>query len=143
MWMQVSDGGRYALLDGYLSYTPDSIWNDRWNIRIIRSLMSLEGLEQAPIDVAADRQALPWDVRRLNLTGVVIFDSPESGPAVAYMQTVLRTNPESESACTLFHLEPQQSRSRGIPSDHRATDSARPHTSIDFPPPAEPARLGR
>jgi hypothetical protein len=143
MWMQVSDGGRYALLDGYLSYTPDSIWNDRWNIRIIRSLMSLEGLEQAPIDVAADRQALPSDVRRLNLTGVVIFDSPERGPAVAYMQTVLRTNPESEGTCTLFHLEPQQSRSRRIPSDRRETDSAGPHTSIDSPPPAEPARLGR
>jgi hypothetical protein len=146
MWMQASDGGRYALLDGYLSYTPDSIWNDRWNIRVVRSLMSLEGLEQTPIDIAADRQALPSDVRRLNLTGVVIFDSPERGPAVSYIQTVLRTNPESGGTCTVFPVQPQQSGGKPILVDPRASERGRLDTSIDSRVPSVPteaAGLGR
>jgi hypothetical protein len=115
MWMQVTDGARYALVDGYLSYTPDSIWGNRWDIRIIRSLMSLEGLEHAPVDVAADRQALPSDVRRLNLSGVVIFDSPDRGRAVSYIQNVLGTDPESGGACTVFHLDHQSKLTRRQP----------------------------
>ncbi|HXW55603.1 MAG TPA: hypothetical protein VEJ67_07655 [Candidatus Cybelea sp.] len=143
MWMQVSDGGRYALLDGYLSYTPDSIWNDRWNIRVIRSLMSLEGLEQAPIDIAADRQALPSDIRRLNLAGVVIFDSPEGSPAVSYIQTVLRTRPESRGTCRVFPVQPQQSEGGPISLERRPADRGRLPTSSDSPAAAEAAGLRR
>jgi hypothetical protein len=143
MWMQVSDGGHYALVDGYLSYTPDSIWKDRWNIRIIRSLMSIEGLEHAPIDVAADQKALPSDVRRLNLSGIVIFDSPEGVAAVRYLRSLLGTDPTSGGACTVFRPDPQQSQARTGKLEDGATHTGGVHISMDSPTATEAAKLSR
>ncbi|MGH9738568.1 MAG: hypothetical protein ACRD4X_08260, partial [Candidatus Acidiferrales bacterium] len=33
MWMQVADRGRFAIMGGYLSYTPPGAWKPFWNFR--------------------------------------------------------------------------------------------------------------
>lgn len=104
MWMQISDGGQFALIDGYLSYTPPEVWKQFWNVRILRSLMSMEGLVQVPIDLAADRQTSAATIRGLNLSAVVIYDSPESAAAAKYIEAVFGAEPQREGNCTVFSL---------------------------------------
>ena len=102
MWMQVSDGGRFALVDGYLSYTPPEVWKHFWNIRILRSLTVMEGMVGAPIDVEADQKSAPATISELNLSAIVIYDSPESGAAEKYVKAVFGAKPEREGNCTVF-----------------------------------------
>lgn len=104
MWMQVASGGKYALVDGYLSYTPPEIWKPFWNIRILRSLMSIEGLYPAPIDSVADRASAMETIRQLNLSAVVIYDSPEAERGTSYVEKVFGVMPESAGNCTVFSL---------------------------------------
>lgn len=102
MWMQVSDGGRFALIDGYLSYTPPEVWKHFWKIRILRSLAVMEGMVSAPIDVEADRTTAEATIRELNLSTIVVYDSPESGAAVKYVESVFGAKPQREGNCTIF-----------------------------------------
>lgn len=111
MWMQISDGGQFALIDGYLSYTPPEVWKHFWDVRILRSLTSLEGLVQVPVDVAADRQTAAATIRQLNLSAIVIYDAPRSTAAANYVESVFGSAPQREGNCTVFNL----------------SDAARPH----------------
>jgi hypothetical protein len=108
MWMQVSSNGRYALVDGYLSYTPPELWKPFWNVRILRSLMSLEGLNHAPIDTKADSASAAATIRKLNLSAVVVFDSPERDAGVQYVEKVFGAEPQRSGTCTIFPLQPPQ-----------------------------------
>jgi hypothetical protein len=106
MWMQVSDGGHYALVDGYLSYTPPDIWKHFWDIRILRSLLSLQGTNHARIDVISDRESAPAAIRELNLTAAVVYDSPERDAGIAYIENVFGAKPEPSGSCAVFRLRP-------------------------------------
>lgn len=105
MWMQVSDGGRFAIVDGYLSYSPPDIWKPFWNIRILRSLMALEGIYHTPIDMSADAASVPATIRELNLSAAVVFDSPQQDAAVSYMESVFGVKPKRAGTCTIFPLK--------------------------------------
>jgi hypothetical protein len=107
MWMQVSDQGTFAIVDGYLSYSPPDVWKPFWNIRILRSLMSLEGIYHTPIDTSADAISAAAAVRELNLSAAVVFDPPQHDAGVAYMQKVFGVQPERAGTCTIFRLQPQ------------------------------------
>jgi hypothetical protein len=109
MWMQAEANGKFALVDGYLSYTSPEIWKPLWDIRILRSLMSLEGENHAPIDRAADAASAAAAVRELHLSAAVVFDSPERGAGVAYIENVFGARPERAGSCTVFRLQPPQS----------------------------------
>jgi hypothetical protein len=106
MWMQVSDEGRFAIVDGYLSYSPPDIWKPFWNIRILRSLMSLEGIYHTPIDASADAASAAAAIRELNLSAAVVFDSPQQNEGVAYMENVFGAKAEHAGTCTIFPLHP-------------------------------------
>jgi len=104
MWAQVASGGKFALVDGYLSYTPPEIWKPFWNIRILRSLMSIEGLYPAPIDAVADRASAEETIREFNLSAVVIYDSPNAGRGGSYVEEVFGVKPQRAGSCTVFPL---------------------------------------
>lgn len=102
MWLQVSDGGRYSLVDGYVSYGPASLWDELYRISFVRSLRSLQGQLNTPVDLDADRKSLPSDVQELNLSAVVVFDSPQQDAAVRYLQEVLGQKGLDAGSCTVF-----------------------------------------
>jgi hypothetical protein len=104
MWMQVSDGGRYALIDGYLSYTPQCTWRTLWTVPILRSLLSLQGMLRAPVDVSADANSASAATRDLNLSAIVVFDSPGHDAAVEYIENAFAMRGERAGSCTLFRL---------------------------------------
>ncbi|MGH9734813.1 MAG: hypothetical protein ACRD8A_09520 [Candidatus Acidiferrales bacterium] len=106
MWMQTTDHGHFALIDGYLSYTPPEVWEHFWDVRILRSLMVMEGMVRAPIDVEADRKTARATIGELNLSGIVIYDSPESGAAVSYVERVFGAKPGRAGNCTVFSVPP-------------------------------------
>lgn len=119
MWMQVSDNGRFAITDGYLSYTPPDVWKPFWNIRILRSLMSLEGKYHAPIDTAADAASAAATIRELNLSAAVVFDSPERDADDAYLENVFGIQPERAGSCTVFRLQAYQAAAQAAePKSH-------------------------
>ena len=105
MWMQVSDDGRYALIDGYVSYGPDELWNRHYRIPILRSLLSLQGKFDSSIDPSADRRTLPAALEELNLSAIVVFDSPRRDAAVRYLEAVLGRHGQSAGSCTVFGIE--------------------------------------
>jgi hypothetical protein len=104
MWMQLSDDGRYALIDGYVSYGPDDLWSDHHRIPILRSLLSLQGKFDASIDASADRRTLPAAIEELNLRAIVVFDSPRRDAAVRYIEAVLGRHGQSAGSCTVFEI---------------------------------------
>jgi hypothetical protein len=123
LWMQASDDGRFALVDGYLSYTPSYIWTRFWNLRILRSLFVLQGLAHAPIDVAADRKTVPAITRELNLRAILVYDSAQRDAAVRYVETVFDAQPQREGSCTVFPIDAarnaREPRNRVAPRDPR------------------------
>jgi hypothetical protein len=106
MWMQASDGGRFALIDGYLSYTPKYIWTQFWDVRILRSLFSLQGTARAPVDFSADRKSARSTIRQLNLSAIVVYDSRERDSGVSYIESVFGAQPQRLGTCTLFRVDP-------------------------------------
>ncbi|MGH9710798.1 MAG: hypothetical protein ACRD37_09640, partial [Candidatus Acidiferrales bacterium] len=104
MWMQVIDGGRYALVDGYLSYVPRDVWHEFYDLPLLRSLMSLQGTYHTPIDPVADRPSIPATIRRLNLSAIVVFDSPQHDAAVRYLGAALGRTGQNGGGCTVFEI---------------------------------------
>jgi len=120
MWMQLTDGGRYALVDGYLSYVPRDVWHEFYDLPLLRSLMSLQGTYHTPINPAADRPSLPATIRQLNLSAIVVFDSPEHDAAVRYLNATLGHGGLNAGSCIAFALSPQNSAAKIPPSHLRA-----------------------
>lgn len=106
MWMQASDGGQYALVDGYLSYSPPATWTQFWDARVVRSLLSLEGLSNAAVDPEADRESVAATIRTLNLRAFVVFDSPRQGIGIRYGEVVFGGRGMRAGSCTVFELAP-------------------------------------
>ena len=104
MWMQVTDDGRFALVDGYLSYVPPDVWREFYDLPLLRSLMSLQGTYHTPIDPPADRKSLPATIRKLDLSAVVVFDSPQQGAAIRYLDAALGRKGVNAGSCTIFEL---------------------------------------
>ncbi len=112
MWMQVSDNGRYSLIDGYVSYAPDRVWREFYRISILRSLLSLQGRSSSPVDLLHDQQTVPDVVRELNLSAVVVFDSPQHDAGIHYVQTVFGRQGQNAGSCTVFEIEMNQTAAR-------------------------------
>lgn len=106
MWMQLTSGGRYALTDGYLSYVPPDVWREFYDLPLLRSLMSLQGTYRTPIDPAADRSSMPAAIRRLDLSAIVVFRSPQHDAAVQYLDAVLGRPGQNAGSCTVFTFSP-------------------------------------
>ena len=104
MWMQVRDGGGFELVDGYLSYVPADVWREFYELPLLRSLMALQGTYHTPVDPAADRKSLPVAIRRLNLSAIAVFDSPERDAAVRYLEAVLGSEGQNGGSCTVFEI---------------------------------------
>jgi hypothetical protein len=104
MWMQVSDRGRYALVDGYLSYSADRVWSDYYRNPVLRSLLSLQGVFHAPVDAQADKAAAPAAFRDLNASAIVVFDSPQQDAAVRYLESVLGRPGQPGGSCSVFDV---------------------------------------
>lgn len=104
MWMQARDGGGYALTDGYVSYGPDSIWNEYWSVPILRSLRSVQEGKPAPFDLSTIRASMPGAIRGLNLGALVVFDSPQREATLNYLSQVLDQSGERQATCTVFDL---------------------------------------
>ena len=108
MWMQVADSGRFAIVDGYLSYTPPDAWKPFWNLRILRSLMTIENIYHERLDTTADAASAADTIRDLNLSAAIVWDSPQRDAGVTYLQKVFGAQPERDGSCTVFRLRPEQ-----------------------------------
>lgn len=126
MWMQVSDQGQFAIVDGYLSYSPPDVWKPFWNVPILRSLMSLEGIYHTQIDASAEAGSAAATIHELHLSAAVVFDSPQRDAGIAYMGNVFGVKPERAGTCTIFRLQPQ---TNGAGSHSPAHMSATPFSS--------------
>lgn len=126
MSMQMADRGRYALIDGYVSYASDSVWSEFERFPILRSLLTLEEDDRTPsgklarpvnsasaypriADPIADRETVPDTVRELNLSAIVVFDSGQHHAAVQYLETTFDQTPESAGSCSIFDTRQVQS----------------------------------
>jgi len=123
MWMQLTDDGRFALVDGYLSYVPRDVWHEFYDLPLLRSLMSLQGTYHAPVDPTADRPSIPATIRRLNLSAIVVFDSPQRDAAVQYLNLALGRTGRRTGSCTVFTLTPQKAAAQ-IPPSHLPANMA-------------------
>ncbi|MGH9573356.1 MAG: hypothetical protein ACRD40_07495 [Candidatus Acidiferrales bacterium] len=104
MWMQIRDGGEYALTEGYVSYGPDSIWNEYWRVPVLRSLRSVQEEKPIPLDIATVRASMPEAIRRLNLGGFVVFDSAQGEVSASYLRQILGQPGERQATCTVFNV---------------------------------------
>jgi hypothetical protein len=104
MWMQVTDQARYALVDGYLSYSADRVWSDYYRNPVLRSLLTVQGIFQAPVDARADQSLAPAAFRDLNASAFVVFDSPQRDAAVGYLSALLGEPGEPAGSCTVFDV---------------------------------------
>ena len=102
MWMQVTDQGRYKLVDGYLSYSPRSVWRDYWQNPVLRSLLSIQNEFPSPVAPETDRAIAAASLRELNASAVVIFDSPEQDAAVRYIGSLLAEEGQRAGSCIVF-----------------------------------------
>ncbi|HWF39774.1 MAG TPA: hypothetical protein VG322_14725 [Candidatus Acidoferrales bacterium] len=101
-WMQVRDEGRYKLVDGYLSYSPERIWLDYWANPIVRSLLAIQGEFGAPVALEKDRDVAASALRELDASAIVIFDSPQQDAAVGYVHGLLEREGRREGSCVVF-----------------------------------------
>lgn len=108
MWMQACDGGDYALVDGYLSYSPTATWTEFWDVPVIRSLLSLEGILNVPVDPAADRTTVGETISKLNLRAFVVFDSPQEQSGMRYAKGVFGGSGTRAGSCTIFEVGSKQ-----------------------------------
>ena len=108
MWMQVNDGGRYGLADGYVSYGPNSIWASYWNEPILRSLRWLQSGEPMALDDAVVRASAPATVSNLNIGAFVVFDFPRRDAVVDYLGRALELQGQRQANCTVFDLRSRQ-----------------------------------
>lgn len=104
MWMQVSDHGRYPLVDGYLSYTADRVWSSYYGNPVLRSLLSLQGIFHTQVNPSADRATAAAAFRELNASAIVVFDSPQRNAAVSYLNALLGETGQPAGSCTVFEV---------------------------------------
>lgn len=117
MWMQVNDGGRYALADGYISYGPNSIWEQFWSVPILRALRSVQDGIDSPTNIASIRESMPKTMRDLNIGAFVVFDFPRTDSTVDYLQQILAQQGQRQLRCTVFDLRPARNRIARTPAD--------------------------
>ena len=103
-WMQVSDQGRYKLVDGYLSYTPDRVWLAYWDNPVLRSLLAIQGEFGSPVPLQTDPQMANIAFRQLDATAIVLFDSPQQDTAAAYISNLLGRAGQRAGSCLVFAL---------------------------------------
>ena len=104
MWMQVIDGGRYSLTDGYVSYGPAALWDEFWSVPILRSMRSVQEGDAAPFDDATVKASMPGAIRDLNIGAFVVFDFPQRDHTVEYLQRILQAQTQRQPSCTIFDL---------------------------------------
>jgi len=132
MAMQMADGGRYALMDGYVSYGSETVWSQFQRFPILRSLIALQstGMDtsnsfaspggaapseqgNALPDISAagpvtDRQTAEAMIRDLHLNAVVVFDSSSHQTTVSYLTQVFGQPPMAAGTCSVFEMRQDQ-----------------------------------
>jgi hypothetical protein len=115
MAMQMADDGRYALMDGYVSYGSDAIWSQFYRFPILHSLVALQrtgaGPTTPPADPLSDRETAAGMVRELHLSAIVVFDSSRNGAAIRYLEDVFGQHEISGGSCSVFELQAPQTAS--------------------------------
>ena len=104
MWMQLSDGGRYALADGYVSYGPDSIWREFWQLPILRSLRALQSGATPFSNPTVDQGSLAAAADELHLGAIVVYDFARRDAVANYLQQLLGTPGQRLATCTVFRV---------------------------------------
>jgi hypothetical protein len=116
MAMQMGDNGRYALMDGYVSYGADSVWSEFERYPILRSLLALQkiggpsphSVAVLPGDVESDKETTAGMIRDLQLSAIVVFDTERHGEAIDYLEGVLGRQPNNLATCSVFETgQPQ------------------------------------
>jgi hypothetical protein len=115
MAMQMADDGRYALMDGYVSYGSDAIWSQFYRFPILHSLVALQGTDSSaaalPAAGSGDQESAAAMVRELHLSAIVVFDSSQHGAAVRYLENVFGQQPLRGGSCSVFELQQTQAAS--------------------------------
>jgi hypothetical protein len=109
MWMQLMDGGRYRLVDGYVgNYLPDRVRAEFDEMPIVRFLSRVP---LTPIVPAPDREFADFLVRKLNLCAVVVFDASQRQTELNYVREVFRAQESTVGSCAVFEIaaEPKNS----------------------------------
>jgi len=116
MAMQMGDDGRYALMDGYVSYGSDSIWSEFGRYPILRSLIALQrddgrsasSMEGLPDNALSDKETAEGMVRDLQLSAIVVFDARKHDAAIRYLEEVFGQQPTSAGSCSVFEMPQTQ-----------------------------------
>ena len=87
-----------------MSYSADRVWSDYYRNPVLRSLLSVQGIFQAPVDARADQSLAPAAFRDLNASAFVVFDSPQRDAAVGYLSALLGEPGEPAGSCTVFDV---------------------------------------
>jgi hypothetical protein len=108
-WMQMMDGGRYRLVDGYVGmHVPDRVWAEFDQIPVVRFLRIMP---TDPVVPAPDREFAESLVRQLNLCAVVVFDASQRPTELNYVREVFRARESTVGSCAVFEIaaEPKNS----------------------------------
>jgi hypothetical protein len=122
MWMQMGDGGRYALIDGRVSpYVPGDPWNNFIDKTPVLGALHAESqpLRDNPSEETRSQPvgSLPFPsdagqvsdvVKQLNLRAVVVFDASDRPGDVDYVRRVFGGSESMVGTCEVFEL-PQDS----------------------------------
>jgi hypothetical protein len=109
MWMQLMDGGRYHLVDGYAgNYIPDRVRAEFDQMPIVRFLSKVP---VTPIVPAPDREFADFLVRKINLCAVVVFNASQRQTELNYVRDVFRAQESTVGSCAVFEVaaEPKNS----------------------------------
>ena len=115
MWMQMSDGGRYSLVDGRVSpYVPGDVWDGFIDKIPILSFLHAKTQPDRPGEQArpsANPAASPSDsrfagdvIKQLDLRAVVVFDASERPDDVEYVRRVFGGTENLVGTCAVFEL---------------------------------------
>lgn len=103
MWMQIMDGGRYRILDGYAApYVPAHLWTEFDQTPIVGSLRHTP---TQPLLAKQDRPYADFLRRKLNLGAVVVFDAPERTDELSYVRQVFGGKETLVGSCAVFELK--------------------------------------
>jgi hypothetical protein len=107
MWMQIMDGGRYRLVEGYEGiYPPARVQTEIDQMPIVRSLRAMP---EEPVVAASDRESTDLLVRKLDLGAIVVFDPLDHRAELNYVREVFEGKEALTDACAVFETTSESS----------------------------------
>lgn len=132
MWMQMRDGGRYALVDGRVSpYVPGDVWDGYIDKTPILRFLHAKTLPDRPgeevnpsassVDFSSDGEFASEVIKQFDLRAVVVFDAPERSADVDYVRRVFGGSENLVGTCVVFEL-PRTQDTLGRPRSTRPSE---------------------